>query len=169
MRASPAAFLDRDGTLIEDLHFLGDPERVRLIAGVVPAVVQLRRAGYVLVVISNQSGVGRGLFTETAVEQVNARTRELLLQANAGAELGPFYHCPHAPDAGCSCRKPKPGLFLRAAEEHGLDLGRSIGFGDSERDVQAALAAGCSAAFQVGGATGRSLLDVVQEMVGRDA
>jgi len=169
MSNAPAAFLDRDGTLIEDLHYLGDPERVRLLDGAAAAVARLRRAGYVVVVVSNQSGVGRGLFAQSAVEQVNERTRELLLRADEQAQLRAFYYCPHAPEEECSCRKPLPGLFLRAAEDHALDLAQSIAFGDAERDVQAARAAGCRGAFQIGATSGRSLFDVVSEVVGRDA
>jgi histidinol-phosphate phosphatase family protein len=169
MQRAKAAFLDRDGTLIEDLNYLGDPERVRLLDGAAAAVARLNCAGYVVVVISNQSGVGRGLFSQAEVDQVNQRTRELLLGADATARLHAIYYCPHAPDTGCSCRKPLPGLFLRAAAEHALDLEQSIAFGDAERDVQAARAAGCGAAFQVAATDGRSLLDLVRQLVRLDA
>jgi D-glycero-D-manno-heptose 1,7-bisphosphate phosphatase len=166
MNKAPAAFLDRDGTLIEDLHYLGDPERVRLLDGVAEALALLNGAGYVPVIVSNQSGVGRGLFPEAAVHEVNARLRQLLLAAHAGADVRAFYHCPHAPEDDCDCRKPKAGLFLRAAGEHALDLGRSVGFGDRDRDLEAARAAGCKDAFKVGEGTGRSLLAAVAEMLG---
>jgi D-glycero-D-manno-heptose 1,7-bisphosphate phosphatase len=166
MSKAPAAFLDRDGTLIEDRNYLGDPDGVRLLDGVAEAVALLNGAGYLPVIVSNQSGVARGIFPEAAVHEVNARVRELLLAANAGAAVHAFYHCPHAPEAGCSCRKPKAGMFLRAADEHGLDLQHSIGFGDRDRDLEAARAAGCSDVFLVGEGTGRSLLAAVTDMLG---
>jgi D-glycero-D-manno-heptose 1,7-bisphosphate phosphatase len=166
MSKSPAAFLDRDGTLIQDLHYLGDPERVRLLDGVAEALALLNGAGYVPVIVSNQSGVGRGLIADAAVHEVNARLRQLLLAADGQAEVRAFYHCPHAPEDGCDCRKPRAGLFLRAADEHALDLGRSVGFGDRDRDLEAARAAGCRDAFLVGEGTGRSLLAAVTEMLG---
>ena len=111
-------------------------------------------------VVSNQSGVARGLFDEAAVERVNRRVAELLLAADPAAAIDAFYYCPHLPPdpstaaAGfrrdCECRKPRAGLFLRAARDLGLDLARSIAFGDSDRDVDAARAAGCARAVLVG-------------------
>lgn len=145
---APAAFLDRDGTLIEDRAYLGDPAGVRLLPGAPEALAGLTAAGYRVVVVTNQSGVARGLFDEAAVDEVNRRMADLLLAGNPDAVVDRFYVCPHLD--GCGCRKPLPGLFLRAALECHLDLGRSLAIGDSARDVDAARAAGCARAVRVG-------------------
>ncbi|MDQ3389576.1 MAG: HAD family hydrolase, partial [Gemmatimonadota bacterium] len=131
----PAVFLDRDGTIIRDLHYLGDPAGVRLLAGVGAAISRLNAAGLPVVVATNQSGIGRGFFTEAEFLAVQARMMELL--AVEGARVDASYHCPHAPSAEdpCSCRKPLPGLFLRASAEHRLDLARSWYVGDRTRDL----------------------------------
>lgn len=130
-----AVFLDRDGTLIVDRHYLGDPEGVELLPGAAEAVARLNRAGAFVVLVTNQSGIGRGRFGEADFEAVQQRLIELL--AAGGARLDAVYHCPHAPDHDppCDCRKPAPGLFLRAAEEHAIDLARSVWIGDRIRDV----------------------------------
>ena len=131
----PAVFLDRDGTLIDDEHYLADPARVRLRPGVARAVRRLREAGLGIIVVTNQSGIARGKFTEADYEAVRARLDELL--AAQGATLDASYHCPHHPDFGeaCSCRKPGIALFQQAASEHALDLARSAFIGDKYRDV----------------------------------
>jgi D-glycero-D-manno-heptose 1,7-bisphosphate phosphatase len=142
-----AAFLDRDGTLIEDRGYLADPVGVRLLPGAAESVATLADAGYEVVVVTNQSGVARGLFDETTLAAVNRRVADLLAAANPRARIAAFYCCPHL--TGCDCRKPSPGLFLRAARERGLDLARSLAVGDSPRDVAAARAAGCARAAQL--------------------
>ncbi len=137
-RLRPAVFLDRDGTLIEDRHYLSDPEGVVLLPGAGEAVARLNRAGLLLLLVTNQSGIGRGYFTEEAFAAVQARLAERL--ADRGARLDAVYHCPHAPDVDppCDCRKPSTGLFVRAAREHGVDLRRSFLIGDRSRDVEPA-------------------------------
>jgi histidinol-phosphate phosphatase family protein len=131
-----AVLLDRDGTLIEDVPYNGDPDRVVPMRGAREALVRLREAGVALGVVSNQSGVARGLLTSDDVAAVNARVEELL------GPLGPWAVCPHGPDSGCSCRKPAPGLVLRAARELGVDPARCAVVGDIGADVEAARAAG---------------------------
>lgn len=148
-----AAFLDRDGTLIADPGYLGDPAGVVLLPGVATALMQLRAAGFLTVVVSNQSGVARGYFDAAAVQAVNRRMAELLQAADARAGIDAFYFCPHGPDDGCSCRKPRPGMFLQAARELGLDLPGSVCFGDSERDVLAGTAAGCPRGYRLSAAS----------------
>lgn len=140
----PAAFLDRDGTLIEDVDFIARPEEVRLLPGAANAVRALNDAGVPVIVISNQSGIGRGYFTHDDYERVQARVEQVL--AAHGARLDATYICPHAPspDASCECRKPGLGLFQRAAKDHGLDLLRSWYIGDRWRDVQPGEALGAS-------------------------
>ena len=135
-------FLDRDGTVIEDRHYLADPDGVRLLPGAASAIASLNAAGWPVVVVTNQSGVGRGFITEAQYRSTEKRLGDLL--ADAGAVLTATYHCPHDPLAlpACSCRKPLPGLFELAAREHGLDLSRSHFVGDRLRDVEPGLALG---------------------------
>ncbi len=132
----PAAFFDRDGTLIEDEQYLSDPDRVRLRPGAAAAVRRARALGAAVVVVTNQSGIGRGMYTEADYDRVRARVDALF--AEAGAPIDATYHCPHAPDAGCACRKPGIALYQQAASEHALDLARSLFAGDRLRDVQPA-------------------------------
>jgi histidinol-phosphate phosphatase family protein len=131
----PAVFLDRDGTLIDDEHYLSDPARVRLRPGAARTLARLREAGLALIVVTNQSGIARGMFGEAEYEAVRARLDELL--AAGGATLDASYHCPHHPEFGepCACRKPGIALFQQAASEHALDLARSAFVGDKLRDV----------------------------------
>jgi histidinol-phosphate phosphatase family protein len=131
----PAAFLDRDGTLIVDEHYLADPARVSLRPGAARAVGRLNAAGIPVVIVTNQSGIARGLLTEDDYARVSARVLELL--AEQGAHVDATYHCPHHPDFGpaCGCRKPGLQLFQQAASEHAIDLARSAYVGDKLRDV----------------------------------
>jgi D-glycero-D-manno-heptose 1,7-bisphosphate phosphatase len=140
-RGRRAVFLDRDGTLIEDVGYPRDPDRVRLLDGAVDALGALRRAGFALVVVSNQSGIGRGFVTQEEAEAVHARfVAELRAR---GIEPDDVRYCPHAPDEGCTCRKPAPGLLLAAAGELGLDLTRSFMVGDKPADAETGRNAGC--------------------------
>jgi D-glycero-D-manno-heptose 1,7-bisphosphate phosphatase len=137
-----AAFLDRDGTLIEDRHYLADPAGVSLMPGAAAAVRELNEAGMAVVVVTNQSGIARGHFSEADYERVRARVVELF--AGAGARIDATYHCPHHPEltGPCACRKPGTLLYERAAAELGLDPARSLYVGDRWRDVAPALALG---------------------------
>lgn len=148
----PAAFLDKDGTLVEDVPYNVDPDRIRLAPGVGQGLARLRAAGFRLIVVSNQSGVARGLFPEAALERVWDRISELL--ERFGVDLDGFYYCPHHPEGtesryamACDCRKPAPGLILKAARDHAVDLNRSWFIGDILNDVEAAHRAGCRAAL----------------------
>ena len=136
----PAAVLfDRDGTLVEDVPYNGDPRRVKVVRGAREAVDRLRAAGIPTAVVSNQSGVARGLITAEQVDAVNRRIESVL------GPLGPWLYCTHGPDAGCNCRKPAPGLVLRAAEALGVAPERCVVVGDIGADVEAATAAGARA------------------------
>jgi len=144
----PAVFLDKDGTLIQDVPYNVDPARIRLLPGAVEGLRRLHRAGYLLIVVTNQSGVARGRFPEHALGAIAQRLRQLL--APACVPLADFYYCPHHPDGmvlqyavDCACRKPQPGLIARAAQEHGVDLARSWLIGDILNDVEAGNLAGC--------------------------
>jgi histidinol-phosphate phosphatase family protein len=131
-----AVLLDRDGTLVVDVPYNGDPERVEPVPGAAEALARLRAAGVPTAVVSNQSGIARGLVTEAQVRAVNARVEALL------GPLGPWTWCPHGPGDGCRCRKPAPGLILRAAARLGVDPARCVVIGDIGADVEAARAAG---------------------------
>jgi D-glycero-D-manno-heptose 1,7-bisphosphate phosphatase len=150
-----AVFLDRDGTLIEDVGYLSDPARVVVVPGAVEALSEMRRKGWLVVVVTNQSGVARGMFTVADFERVNARAAELLGGFDA------VYACFHLPEGkvaewsrACACRKPLPGLVHEAARERGIDLVRSVGAGDSLRDVRAFRAAGVRAVLVRTGGVG---------------
>lgn len=144
---SRAVFLDRDGTLVDELGFLHDARRVRLLPGAAEGVRLFNRAGWRTVVVTNQSGIARGLFDERALAEVHARLQELL--AREDAHLDAILHCPHHPEEGapplrctCACRKPAPGLLLEAARRLALDLAASWTVGDSLRDLEAGQRAG---------------------------
>ena len=143
-----AIFLDKDGTLVEDVPYNVNPALIELTWQAGHGLQLLKQMGYALVVVSNQSGVAKGLFTETALEPVQHRLAERLAQY--GVALDGFYYCPHSPDGvvsryaiSCTCRKPMPGLLYRAAYEHGIDLSRSWMIGDILNDVEAGRRAGC--------------------------
>jgi D-glycero-D-manno-heptose 1,7-bisphosphate phosphatase len=148
-----AAFLDRDGTLIEDRHFLGDPEGVVLLPNAAEAVRVLNQAGILAIVVTNQSGIARGLLTE---EQYAATAQRLFdLFESAGVHIDGTYHCPHFPDISgpCACRKPGTLLYTRAAADHAIDLQRSAYIGDRLRDVLPAQTLGGGGILIAGPAT----------------
>jgi D-glycero-D-manno-heptose 1,7-bisphosphate phosphatase len=143
-RLRRALFVDRDGVLVR--HVPGDiatPQQVTLVPGAAAALRRARDAGLVIVLISNQAKVGRGEISTDDLDRIHRRLLDLL--ERDGASLDAAYYCVHAPDAGCDCRKPRPGSLIRAAAEHGLDLRRSLFVGDDPRDVLAANAAGAAA------------------------
>ena len=142
-----AVFLDRDGVLIEQVAYLSRPEQVALIPGAVEALELVHRHGDVAVVISNQSGVGRGYFTTADVDAVHDRIQQLL--AERGERVDAFYYCPHAPGEACGCRKPSPEMILRAAERFGVDVGASLMLGDRMSDLECGVNAGCAASVLV--------------------
>ncbi len=139
---SPAVFLDRDGTIIEDTVHISDPAGVTLLPGAAQAIQRLNAAGIPIYVVTNQSGIARGIFTRDDYEAVRARMEELL--GEHGATLQGSYMCPHHPDftGPCECRKPGTLLYRRAAAEHGLALERSAYVGDRWRDVAPGLTLG---------------------------
>jgi D-glycero-D-manno-heptose 1,7-bisphosphate phosphatase len=144
----PAVFLDKDGTLIDNIPWNVDPALIRLAFGAAECLTLLKDHGYKLFVVSNQPGVAWGMFPESALDGVSNRLRGLL--ADLGVALSGFYYCPHHPDAAlrayaarCQCRKPAPGMVIRAAHEHDIDLHRSWFIGDILDDVEAGFSAGC--------------------------
>lgn len=140
-------FLDRDGTLIEEAGYLDRLERLVFLPYAVEAVRLLNRAGFAVVVITNQAGIARGIVRESFVAEAHQHIADRM--ARGGARIDAFYYCPHYPEGtvaqyrmACDCRKPQPGLLRRAAADLDLDLARSVGVGDRWHDVQAALAVG---------------------------
>ena len=145
---SKAVFIDKDGTLLENVPYNVDPSEIRLMSGALQAAYLLHSCGYELIAISNQSGVAHGYFEECALDGVENRIRELLAPINV--PLGGFYYCPHHPEGKiaqytktCDCRKPGPGLILRAARERDINLAQSWFIGDILDDIEAGHRAGC--------------------------
>jgi D-glycero-D-manno-heptose 1,7-bisphosphate phosphatase len=138
-------FLDRDGVINENLagRYVEDWATFRFLPGAVEAVAALKRAGYPVVVVTNQAGIAHGRFSADALEEIH---RRMVAAVRAGGgDVDAVLHCPHHPQAGCDCRKPQPGMLRRAAERLDLDLSRSVLVGDHLTDLQAARAAGCRA------------------------
>lgn len=139
MNLRPAIFLDRDGTLMEEVGYCADPAQVRVFPGVSETLQALHNAGYMLIVITNQSGIGRGYFNEQAYRAVEAEFERQILPARLDAA----YFCPDGPGVPSECRKPAPGMIEQAAREHAIDLSRSYMIGDKSSDIECGLAAGC--------------------------
>lgn len=176
-----AVFLDKDGTLILNVPYNVDPAKIRLSEGAFEALLALQGAGYVLVIITNQSGVARGLFTEKDLEPVRDHLQNSL--AKKGIHLSGFYYCPHHPQGvvkgynlACDCRKPEPGMLRQAAGELGIDLSRSWMIGDSPDDVLAGKKAGCRSILLYGSAHAdggadfvcNSLMEAAGKILSRD-
>jgi D-glycero-D-manno-heptose 1,7-bisphosphate phosphatase len=147
-----AVFLDRDGTLIEEVGYLDRLEQIAFFPFSVDAVRLLNRAGFAVLVVTNQSGVARGLFDEAFVERAHREMAATL--ARGGAAVDGFFYCPHHPEAVvsayrsvCDCRKPRPGLVTTAATSHGIDLSRSFVVGDRAHDVESGMAVGAAGAL----------------------
>ena len=130
-----ALFVDRDGTLNPDLHYLRDADRLELFRGVGDALSLAHDHGFLTVCVTNQSGVERGLYSAEDVDRIHARLNERLRPHRA--RIDAFYYCPHAPDRGCACRKPGTLLFERARDDLGIDLGSSAIVGDRGLDIEA--------------------------------
>ena len=167
-RRRPVAFLDRDGVLNVDVNYLHKPEQVVWLPGAIEAVRELNDAGYLVIVVTNQAGIGRGFYTESDFEVFTAWMAERL--ADAGAHVDAVYHCPHHPTEAlpgwredCECRKPRPGMFLRAIDEWDVDVERSFMVGDKPGDLEAARAAGIAHGVLF---TGGDLRDAVRPLMG---
>jgi D-glycero-D-manno-heptose 1,7-bisphosphate phosphatase len=146
-RHRPAAFLDRDGVLNVDVNYLHKPEHVEWIPGAIEAVRELNDAGLLVIVVTNQAGIGRGFYSEADFEAFTSWMAERL--AESGAHIDTVYHCPHHPTEAlpawrvdCECRKPRPGMFIRALAEWDVDVERSFMVGDKPGDLEAARGAG---------------------------
>jgi len=140
-RPTTAVFLDRDDTIIRDPGYLGDPDGIHILPGASEAVRVLNESGIPAIIITNQSGIARGFFTEETLEAIHKRLTALL--SGQGARIDAIYYCPHHPDGvveeyrlTCTCRKPQPGLLLRAAQDFGLDLMKCYLVGDKPIDME---------------------------------
>lgn len=147
-----AVFLDRDGTVNEEVHFLSQPDQIELLPTVASTISKLNQSGIAIVVVTNQSGVARGYIPEKQLDVIHTRLSHLLAEQNA--LIDGIYYCPHHPTEGigqyhvdCDCRKPMPGMLLRAARELNLDLSRSLMIGDRISDLEAGANAGCQTAL----------------------
>jgi len=138
----PAVFLDRDGTLMEEVHYCADPAHVRLFPGTVAALRRLVERGFLCVIITNQSGIGRGLLTEEQYQAVQCELLRQLAQEGAAPLIAASYFCPDAPPTPSPRRKPQPGMVLEAACELGIDLAQSWFVGDKAADIQCGESAG---------------------------
>ena len=143
MSLRPAVFLDRDGTIAEEVGYLNHVSRFRMFPFAAQAILQLNRAKLPVIVITNQSGVTRGYFPESLIGDVHELMTTQL--AKDGAHTHALYYCPHKGDDACACRKPKPGMLEHAAREHGLDLRRSFVVGDRYGDIELAHRVGARA------------------------
>lgn len=143
----PAVFLDRDGTINEEVKYLGSPHQLRIIPGAAEAIARLNRVGIPVIVVTNQSGIARGYYTEDDVQEVHNYMDKLL--ADHGASVNAYYYCPHHPDAivkkyavDCECRKPRIGMLSAAAAQENVSLSQAYVVGDKRSDLRAALNAG---------------------------
>jgi len=156
-----ALFLDRDGTINEDVGYLYQEEKLKILPSVPEALQFFQSKGYLLIVISNQSGVGKGLYRAEDVEKINQKIQEEL--SHKGVRIDAFYFCPHHPDQGCPCRKPSPGLFLKAIHEWNIDPSLSINVGDTLRDLEAGIRSGIKKNFLVLTGKGKETLKNLEE------
>jgi histidinol-phosphate phosphatase family protein len=145
MAGRKAIFVDRDGTLNVNIDYLSDPDKYQLYPGVAEGLKALRDAGFIIVVITNQSGIGRGIFDHPTLARIHERMKQEL--ARGGASVDGIYYCPHHPDENCACRKPGTVLFKKAIEEHGIDPKRSYVIGDMYIDIAAGKRIGARTAF----------------------
>lgn len=134
-KKNKAVFIDRDGTINVDVHYLSDPDKFELYPGVCEGIKRLKANGFKIIIVTNQSGIGRGYFSERQLSDVHERMKTEFRKF--GVELDGIYYCPHHPDDNCNCRKPNTGLFEKAIKEHNVDAGKSYVLGDKILDVAA--------------------------------
>ncbi len=162
-RVRRAFFLDRDGVInVHRDDYVKSVEEFVLLPDAPRAIRLLNENGWLVVVVTNQSAVGKGIITEDRLREIHAHMLSLL--EKEGARVDAIYYCPHRPDDGCPCRKPEPGMLLRAARDLGIDLSRSVMVGDMDTDIEAGKRAGTWKQIRVG--DGKNLLDAVMEVLG---
>ena len=140
--SSIAVFLDRDGTICKDVHYMRSPEQFELLPGVIEGIKLMNELGVKVIVATNQSGVARGYFTERDLEKIHKQMIEEL--SKRGAKINAIYYCPHHPNDNCDCRKPKIGMLKQAARDFGLNLNKCFIVGDKKLDVETGQNAGCT-------------------------
>jgi len=144
--AKPAIFIDRDGTLIEEVDHLSTLDDLRIFPFTAEALELLRSSGFLIIIVTNQSGIGRGYFSEDSMHSIHSR-----INFELGTKIDGFYYCPHLPDAGCSCRKPNLGMIEAACQDFNIDLGRSWIVGDKRLDIETGFNAGIGTAMVLTG------------------
>jgi histidinol-phosphate phosphatase family protein len=160
--ALAAIFLDRDGVInVNRDDYVKSWDEFEFIPGAKEALKRINESDYMLIIITNQSPIGRGIFSTETLDDIHNRMLHEL--GKAGAHIDAIYYCPHKPDDGCDCRKPKPGLIIRAANDFNIDLNSSWMIGDSDSDLEAGKKAGCKTAKVD---SKNSLLKVVEEILG---
>ena len=158
----PAIFIDRDGTLIEEVNFLSRVEDLRLFEFSKPAVKSLKDAGYLVIVVTNQSGIGRGIYVEAAMHEIHKQ-----IQLELDNSIDAFYFCPHLPDEECECRKPNLGMIKSAQTDFAIDMERSWMIGDKKIDVETGLNAELRTAMVLTGygSTHKALLEIIPTII----
>ncbi|MHA1344155.1 MAG: D-glycero-beta-D-manno-heptose 1,7-bisphosphate 7-phosphatase [Promethearchaeota archaeon] len=138
-----AVFLDRDGVINVEVNYLSDPKDLKLIEGTIEALKILKKKGYLLIIVTNQSAIARGYFDERTLKKIHSKLKEILKKNHI--EIDEIYYCPHHPDftGECDCRKPKPGMIFKARDEFNIDLQQSYMVGDTLKDIEAGKNAGC--------------------------
>ena len=146
---SPALFIDRDGTIIKQIdgHYISSIEQIELIENIFPAILMLQNEGYLVIIVTNQAGINKGILSNEQVDEINQHIIQLLKKQ--GIEISAVYVCPHKPEEQCKCRKPQPGLLFKAAKEHNIDLENSIIIGDTDKDTEAGLNAGLKKVIKI--------------------
>ena len=146
---SPALFIDRDGTIIKQIdgEYISSINQIELIETIFPAILMLQNEGYLVIMVTNQAGINKGILSHEQVNQINQHIIQSLKRQ--GIEISGVYVCPHKTEEKCKCRKPEPGLLLKAAEEHNIDLENSVIIGDSEKDTKAGLNAGLKKVIKI--------------------
>lgn len=142
-KKSKAIFLDRDGVINIEVGYLSDPENFEFIEGSVEALRILKQKGFILIIITNQAGIARGYYTKEALNEIHKKMNRLLKEQDV--VLDDVFYCPHHPDftGACDCRKPKPGMIIKAKEKYNIDLQNSYMVGDTLKDIESGLAANC--------------------------
>ena len=146
---SPALFIDRDGTIIKQIdgHYISSIEQIELIENIFPAILMLQNEGYLVIIVTNQAGINKGILSNEQVDEINQHIIQLLKKQ--GIDISAVYVCPHKPEEQCKCRKPQPGLLLKAAKEYNIDLENSIMIGDTDKDTEAGLNAGLKKVIKI--------------------
>ena len=146
---SPALFIDRDGTIIKQIdgYYISSIEQIELIENIFPAILMLQNEGYLIIIVTNQAGINKGILSNEQVDEINQHIIQLLKKQ--GINISAVYVCPHKPEEQCKCRKPQPGLLLKAAKEYNIDLENSIMIGDTDKDTEAGLNAGLKKVIKI--------------------